>query len=90
MKASVLREKSYSFSLRIVGLYDYVLKEQRAYALANRIVRSGTAIGANVVEARQAESRADFIHKLSVANKEAFETEYWLRLFRDTDLKCTG
>lgn len=84
MARSILQEKSYAFSLRIVKLHDFIVRESKAYALANQIVRSGTSIGANVMEASQAESRSDFIHKLSISNKEAFETEYWLCLLRDT------
>lgn len=84
MKKSILRDKSYAFSLRIVKLHDYVIRETKSFALANQIVRSGTSICANLIEASQAESRADFIHKLSISNKEAFETEYWLMLLRDS------
>ena len=84
MKRSILREKSYAFSLRILKLHDFIIRESRAFALANQIVRSGTSIGANIMEASQAESKSDFVHKLAISNKEAFETEYWLSLLRDS------
>ena len=84
MRSDQLGNQSYRFSLRVIKLADY-LCEKRKFVVANQILRSGTSIGANIVEARQAESTADFIHKLSIANKEAFETEYWLCLLRDSD-----
>ena len=90
MSKGILREKSYAFSLRIVKLHDFFVKETKAFALANQIVRSGTSIGADVMEASQAESRPDFIHKLSISNKEAFETEYWLSLLRASSLSDSG
>ena len=54
--------------------------------LSKQLLRAGTSIGANVEEANQAESKSDFIHKLAIANKEAFETHYWLRLLRDSGI----
>ena len=59
------------------------LSEKREFVLSKQILRSGTSIGANIEEAFQGESKADFVHKLAIANKEAFETHYWLRLLRD-------
>jgi len=85
MKESILREKSYQFALRIVKLYQFVVTDKNEYVLSKQILRSGTSIGANVEEANQAQSKADFIHKLSIAQKESFETDYWLRLLRDTN-----
>ena len=58
------------------------MEEKREYVLSKQILRSGTSIGANVAEAGQ--SKADFVHKLSIAHKESFETEYWLYLLRDS------
>jgi four helix bundle protein len=81
-----LRDKSYAFALRIVMLYQHVLKEKREGILARQVLRSGTSIGAMVEEANQAESTADFVHKLSIANKEANETRYWLRLLKDSKI----
>lgn len=90
MKESILREKSYQFALRIVKLYQFVVSEKSEYVLSKQILRSGTSIGANVEEANQAESKADFIHKLSIAQKESFETDYWLRLLRDSNYLTTS
>lgn len=86
MKESVLRDKSYAFALRIVKLYQHLAKEQREFVLSKQVLRSGTSIGANIEEAGQAQSKPDFIHKLSIAQKESFETLYWLRLLRDSNL----
>lgn len=85
MAESVSREKSYSFALRIVKLYQFIVAEKKEYVLSKRILRSGTSIGANVEEANQAQSKADFVHKFSIAQKEAFETDYCLRLLRDSN-----
>jgi four helix bundle protein len=82
-KGNFLKEKSYAFALQIVKLYRYLAQEKREFVLSKQLLRSGTSIGANIEEANQAESRMDFIHKLSIAHKEAFETHYWLRLLRD-------
>lgn len=79
-----MRDKSYSFALRIIRLYKELSVAQREYVLSRQILRCGTSIGANVAEANQAQSRADFISKLSIALKEAVETEYWLGLLRDS------
>ena len=67
----------------MVKLFQHLSVERKEYVLSKQILRSGTSIGANIEEAFQAESKSDFIHKLSIANKEAFETHYWLRLLRD-------
>lgn len=83
---SILKTKSYSFALRTVKLYQYLVKEKNEYVLSKQILRSGTSIGANIEEANQAQSKADFIHKLSIALKESFETHYWLRLLRDSEI----
>jgi len=83
MKPSIVQDKSYAFALRIIVLAKW-LKEQKDYEMAGQILRSGTAIGANVEEALAGISRADFIAKMSIASKEARETRYWLRLLRDS------
>ena len=85
MKESVLKEKSYQFALRVIKLYKYIVAEKKEYVLSKQILRSGTSIGANIEEANQAQSKADFVHKLSISQKEAFETDYWLRLLRDSE-----
>ena len=86
MKTNILKNKSYAFALRVVKLSRYLTVDVREYVLSKQVLRSGTSIGANVEEAFQAESKLDFIHKLAIANKEAFETHYWLRLLRDSTL----
>jgi len=86
MKDNLLKTKSYKFALRMVKLFQYLCNEKKEFVLSKQILRSGTSIGANIEEAHQGESKADFIHKLAIANKEAFETHYWLRLHRDSDL----
>lgn len=85
MKESVLKEKSYKFALRIVNLNRFLREERKEFVLSNQILRAGTSIGANIVEGNRAESISDFIHKLSIALKESFETEYWLNLLRDSE-----
>ena len=70
----------------MIKLFRYLSNEKKEFVLSKQVLRSGTSIGANIEEAYQGESKADFIHKLSIANKEAFETHYWLRLLRDSDL----
>lgn len=84
MKQSLIKEKSYSFALRIIGLYKELLK-QNEFVLSKQLLRSGTSIGANVEEALAGQSRADFLSKMSIASKEARETSYWLRLIRDSE-----
>ena len=86
MQNDVIREKSYAFALRVVKLNRFLVDEKKEFVLSKQVLRSGTSIGANVEESKQAQSKLDFIHKLSIANKEAFETNYWLRLLRDSDL----
>lgn len=82
--AKPLREKSFAFALRIVKLYQHLTKEKKEYVLSKQLLRSGTAIGALVREAEQAESKADFIHKLAIALKEANESQYWLELLHQS------
>ncbi len=80
-----MKFKSYAFAIRVIRAYKFLSSEQREFVLSKQILRSGTAIGALIREAEHAESKADFIHKLSIALKEANETEYWLMLLHDTD-----
>jgi len=84
MGNSIVGEKSYAFAVRIVRMYQHLSAERREFVLSKQVLRSGTSIGANVQEASGGESTADFIHKLSIAKKEARGTAYWLRLLRDT------
>ena len=85
-KNSVLCEKSLSFAVRIVKFYKYLCEEKKEYVLSKQILRSGTSIGANLRESRNAQSNADFFSKLNIALKEADETQYWLELFRLSEL----
>ncbi len=83
-KKSIVREKSFLFAIRVVNLYKVLSGERREFTLSKQLLRSGTSIGANVREALNAESTADFIHKLAVAQKECDETCYWLELLHNT------
>ena len=84
MEQSVLN-KSFHFAVRIVKLCNYLQEEKKAYVLSKQLLRCGTSIGANIEESQQAQSRADFLSKMSIALKEAVETNYWLRLLHSTD-----
>ena len=84
MKKSIVSDKSYSFAIRIVKLFKYLKNEHNEYVLSKQLLRSGTAIGALAREAEFAQSRADFINKLSIGLKEANETDYWIDLLYDT------
>jgi len=75
-KENVLKDKSYKFALRIVKLYKHLAEEKKEFVLSKQVLRFGTSIGANISEGNQAQSKPDFVHKLSIAHKKAFETEY--------------
>lgn len=81
---SVLNIKSYAFAIRIIRLSQFLQKEKAEYILSKQILRSGTAIGALIRESEFEQSRADFISKLSIALKEANESDYWICLLHDT------
>ncbi|MBX2928870.1 MAG: four helix bundle protein [Saprospiraceae bacterium] len=85
MKKDPLREKSFQLAIRIVRLYKYLTEVKKEFVISKQIMRSGTNPGAMVREAANAESGADFVHKLAVAQKEAGETQYWLELLFATD-----
>ncbi|MFH0843707.1 MAG: four helix bundle protein [Bacteroidota bacterium] len=80
MKQNIIKEKSFDFALQIISLYKNIAEQKKEFVLSKQLLRSGTSIGALVREAEQAESKADFIHKLSISLKEANESEYWLEL----------
>ena len=80
-----VQEKSFHFAVRIVNLCKFLQNEKQEYILYKQLFRCGTSIGANVAEAQQAQSRADFVSKLNIALKEAYETDYWLRLLHETN-----
>ncbi|HCF29066.1 MAG TPA: four helix bundle protein [Cyanobacteria bacterium UBA11049] len=85
MADSIIQKKSFEFALEIIRLYRE-LQDQREYVLSRQLLRSGTSIGANVEEASAAQSRNDFVAKMSIASKEARETRYWLRLLQESKL----
>ena len=85
MKNNVVRDKSYQFSLDIIRLYQYLMKERKEFLLAKQVIRCGTSIGANIEEAIGSQSKKDFLAKVSIAYKETRETDYWLRLLKDTN-----
>ncbi|MFV0312455.1 MAG: four helix bundle protein [Dysgonomonas sp.] len=82
---SILNTKSYAFAIRIVKLSQFLQKDKSEYILSKQILRSGTAIGALIRESEFGQSKSDFIHKLSIALKEANETDYWISLLYDTE-----
>ena len=85
MSSSILVEKPYAFALRIIRLSEYLTREKKEFILSRKVLDAGTAIGALVEEAQQKEDRAGFAQRLGLAAKEAFKSNYWLWLLRDTD-----
>lgn len=84
-KKGVLKEKSFLFAIRIIRLYQFLLNTKKEFVLSKQLLRSGTAVGALIREAQNAESKADFIHKFAIAQKECDETIYWLELLKETE-----
>jgi four helix bundle protein len=85
MKESVLKTKSFAFAIRIVKMYKYLCEIKKEYILSKQVVRCGTSIAAMIHEATYAQSKADFINKLSVSLKECHETEFWVDLLNATE-----
>jgi len=85
MKENVIKDKSFSFAVRIVKLYRYLIENKKEYVLSKQILKSGTSVGAMVREAEFAETKADFKHKLGIAQKEINETIYWLELLKESE-----
>jgi len=83
-RSTIIEEKSFEFALRIVKLSRYLQSEYREYVLSKQILRSGTAIGALIRESKYAQSKADFLSKQTIALKEANETEYWLKILKES------
>lgn len=81
---NLILNKSYEFAIKIVSLYRFLCENKREFVLSKQLLRSGTSIGANLEEAQAGQSKKDFISKVSIANKEARETKYWLKLLNDT------
>ena len=86
MKENVLVELSRQFAVDVVNLCEEIKGRRMGNVLRNQLLRSGTSIGANIHEANYASSKADFINKFQIALKECYETDYWLALFRDTQM----
>jgi len=84
-KENVLKKKSFDFALRIVNLYKYMQDNKKEYIMSKQLMRSGTSVGAMIREAEYAESTNDYIHKLSIAQKEINETLYWLELLNASE-----
>lgn len=83
-KRNIVREKSYTFAIDIIGVYQHLTKDKKEHVLSKQLLRYGTSIGANISEANGAISRADFSNKISIAYKECLEAKYWLSLLKDT------
>jgi four helix bundle protein len=84
MSESIIKDKSFLFAKRVIKLYQYLTDKKKEFVLSKQILRSSTAVGALVREAQNAESKADFIHKLAIAQKECDKTIYWLELLTET------
>src|SRR5665647_1612637 len=82
---NLIQEKSFDFAVRIVNVYKFLSFEKKEFVLSKQVVKCGTSIGANVEEAIGAQSKADFLAKLSISYKEARETNYWIRLLNKTN-----
>ena len=85
-RPNVVKDKSFAFALRVVKLAKHLQDEKREFVLSRQFLRSGTAVGALVREAEHAQSKADFINKMSIALKEANETDYWIDLLHQSGL----
>ena len=84
-KNNTAKQKSKYFAVRIVRLYQFLCNEKKEFVLSKQLLRAGTSVGANIAEAEQTQSKADFISKMNIALKEAVETNYWLRLLQASD-----
>jgi four helix bundle protein len=84
-RANPIKDKSFAFAVRVVKVYKFLITEKKEFVMSKQLLRSGTAVGALYREAEQAESKADFIHKMAIAQKECNETMYWLELLSATD-----
>ena len=82
---NIIVDKSFDFAVRIINLCKFLQEQKKEFIISKQIIRSGTSIGANVREAINAQSRSDFIHKLSIAQKECDETCYWIELLHKTE-----
>ncbi|PHQ57155.1 MAG: four helix bundle protein [Lutibacter sp.] len=85
MKESIIRNKSFQLSLKIIQFYKKLLNEKE-FIISRQLLKSATSIGANIEEALAGQSKKDFIAKMSISSKEARETKYWLRLLKESEL----
>jgi len=84
MKENIVKDKSFRFAVRVVRLYQYLCQKKKEFVLSKQLLRCGTSVGAMVREAEHAETKADFKHKMAIAQKEINETLYWLELLKET------
>ncbi len=89
MKKNVVKDKSFQFAIQVVELYQFLCKEKKEFVLSKQLLRSGTSVGAMIREAEHAESKADFIHKMAIAQKEMNESIYWIELLNATNYLTT-
>ena len=89
-RQNIILDKTFSFALKVIDVYKHLVADKKEYVISKQLLRSGTSIGANVNEAVEAQSKADFIHKLSIALKEARETQYWIRLLMESGYLDSG
>ena len=82
---NIIEEKSFEFAVRTVNLYKYLTSERQEHIMSKQLLRSGTSVGANISEAQQAQSPMNFLSKMSIALKESYESDYWLRLLYRTE-----
>ncbi|MNS02588.1 hypothetical protein D3C72_339080 [compost metagenome] len=85
MSESIVKKKSFELAIRGVNFYKYLVTEKKELIMSKQFMRSITSVGANVREAVNAQSKPDFIHKLSIAQKECDESLYWLELLKETN-----
>ena len=84
MRKNIVKDKSFAFAIRVVKTYQFLCNSKNEYILSKQLLRSGTSVGAMVREAEHAESKADFKHKMAIAQKEINESIYWLELLKET------
>ena len=84
MKGNIIQEKSFRFAVKSIHIYK-TLQTRKEYILSKQLLRSGTSVGANIRESANAQSKADFVHKIHISQKECAESIYWLDLLKETD-----
>lgn len=82
---NIVKDKSFAFALRVIKMSKFLINEKREFVISKQVLRSGTSVGALIREAEHAQSKADFIHKISIALKEANETDYWIELLHKSE-----